>query len=135
MTTEVLIRVSAFLGMLSLMTSWEVLVPRRCLTISKVRRWVANLSVVVIAVVIIRLLFTAGAVGAALLATEQNWGFLNHSAWPIWIEMVPGGHRAGCHALSAARHVPRRAALLALPHDAPCGHGLRRHDRPPVSSD
>lgn len=90
MTTEVLIRVSAFLGMLSLMASWEVLVPRRRLTISKMRRWVANLSVVVIDVVIIRLLFTAGAVSAALLATEQNWGFLNHSAWPIWIEMVLG---------------------------------------------
>lgn len=90
MTTEVLIRVSAFLGVLSLMASWEVLVPRRRLTMSKVRRWVANLSVVVIDVVIIRLLFTAGAVGAALLATEQNWGFLNHAAWPIWIEMVLG---------------------------------------------
>lgn len=90
MTTEVLIRVSAFLGVLGVMASWEVLVPRRRLTMSKARRWIANLSVVVINAVIIRLLFAAGAVGAARLATEQNWGLLNHAAWPIWIEMVLG---------------------------------------------
>ncbi len=88
MTAEVLIRVSAFLGVLSVMVSWEVLIPRRRLTTSKVRRWLANLCVVVIDVVIIRLLFAAGAVGAALLATEQNWGLLNHMAWPIWIEAI-----------------------------------------------
>ncbi len=39
MTTEVLIRVSAFLGVLSLMASWEVLDLRRRLTMSKMRRW------------------------------------------------------------------------------------------------
>ena len=87
MATEVLIRVSAFLGVLSVMASWEALFPRRSLTMSKVRRWVVNLSVVVIDAVIIRLLFAAGAVGAALLATEQNWGLLNHVACPIWVEM------------------------------------------------
>lgn len=88
MATEVLIRVSAFLGVLSLMASWEVLFPRRSLTMSKVRRWVANLSVVVIDAVIIRLLFAAGAVGAALLATEQDLGLLNRVAWPIWLETI-----------------------------------------------
>ncbi len=88
MTIEVLIRVSAFLGVLSVMAFWEVLVPRRRLTMSKVRRWVANLSVVVIDAGIIRLLFAAGAVGTALLATEQNWGLLNHVAWPSWVEII-----------------------------------------------
>jgi len=88
MATEVLIRVSAFLGVLSLMASWEFLFPRRSLTMSKVRRWVANLSVVVIDALITRLLFAAGAVGAALLATEQNLGLLNHVAWPIWLETI-----------------------------------------------
>ncbi len=48
MATEVLIRVSAFLGVLSVMAFWEVLIPRRRLTTSKVRRWVANLSVVMV---------------------------------------------------------------------------------------
>ena len=88
MTAEVLIRVSAFVAMLGLMASWEVLAPRRRLTTNKLRRWVANLSLVVLNAAIIRLLFAAGAVGLAMLAAERNWGVLNHLSWPIWGEMV-----------------------------------------------
>ncbi|WP_447976646.1 sterol desaturase family protein [Candidatus Nitrospira bockiana] len=88
MPTEVLIRVSAFLGVLSLMASWEVLIPRRRLTTYKGRRWVANLSVVTLDAVIIRLLFAAGAVGAAILAAERTWGILNHLSWPDWLEVA-----------------------------------------------
>jgi sterol desaturase/sphingolipid hydroxylase (fatty acid hydroxylase superfamily) len=85
MTTEVLIRVSAFLGVLSLMALWEVLDPRRRLTMSKARRWVANLSVVVINAVIIRLLFSAG---AAIVAADHRWGLLHQVGWPSWSEIV-----------------------------------------------
>jgi sterol desaturase/sphingolipid hydroxylase (fatty acid hydroxylase superfamily) len=90
MALEVLIRLSGFITVLGLMASWEMLAPRRPLTTSKVRRWIANLSVVVIDAILIRLLFAAGAVGAAMLATEQNWGILNHLPWPSWIETILG---------------------------------------------
>jgi len=86
MTAQVVIRVSAFLGVLGVMASLELLIPRRRLTTSKVRRWIANLSVVVLDAIIVRLLFAAGAVGAALLAAEKTWGLLNYLAWPMWIE-------------------------------------------------
>jgi hypothetical protein len=72
MATEALIRVSAFLAVLVLMASWEVLAPPRRLTTPKVRRWVTNLSVVALDAVIVRLLFATGAVGAASLAAERN---------------------------------------------------------------
>src|ERR1041385_6537893 len=85
MTAQVVIRVSAFLGVLGVMASLELLIPRRRLTTSKVRRWIANLSVVVLDAIIVRLLFAAGAVGAALLAAEKTWGLLNYLAWPIWV--------------------------------------------------
>lgn len=88
MATEALIRVSAFLAVLVLMASWEVLAPRRRLTTPKVRRWVTNLSVVALDAVIVRLLFATGAVGAASLAAERNWGILNQLSSPIWFEMV-----------------------------------------------
>jgi sterol desaturase/sphingolipid hydroxylase (fatty acid hydroxylase superfamily) len=87
-TTEVLIRLSAFVAVLGLMASWEVLAPRRRLTTSKVRRWVANLSVVALDAVVVRLLFAAGAVGAAMLASERDWGLLNSQSWPLWLEVV-----------------------------------------------
>src|ERR1041385_2294231 len=86
MTAQVVIRVSAFLVVLGVMAALELLIPRRRLTPSKVRRWIANLSVVVLDAIIVRLLFAAGAVGAALLAAEKTWGLLNYLAWPMWIE-------------------------------------------------
>lgn len=54
MTTEMLIRVSAFVAVMGLMASWEVLAPRRRLTTPRLRRWVANLSVVVVDAAVIR---------------------------------------------------------------------------------
>jgi sterol desaturase/sphingolipid hydroxylase (fatty acid hydroxylase superfamily) len=51
-------------------------------------RWVANFSIVVLDSVIVRLLFAAGAVGAAILATERNWGILNQLSWPFWVKIL-----------------------------------------------
>jgi sterol desaturase/sphingolipid hydroxylase (fatty acid hydroxylase superfamily) len=88
MTAEGLIRVSALVAVLAVMASCEAMVPRRHLTTFKVRRWVANLAVVALDAIIIRVLFAAGAVGAAILAAEQSVGVLNHLSWPIWLEVV-----------------------------------------------
>lgn len=88
MTSDVVIRLSAFLGVLGLMASWEVFAPRRQLSTAKLRRWAANLSVVALDSVIVRLLFAGGAVGAALVAAERDWGVLNHLSWPLWLEFV-----------------------------------------------
>ncbi|MBI4000198.1 MAG: sterol desaturase family protein [Nitrospira defluvii] len=88
MKIEVLVRLSGFLTVLGLMASWEMIAPRRCLTASKARRWIANISVVVIDTVIVRLLFSAGAVGAAMLAADQQWGLLNQVSWPQSVEVV-----------------------------------------------
>ena len=88
MTSDVVIRLSAFLGVLGLMASWEVFAPRRRLSTAKLRRWAANLWVVALDSVIVRLLFAGGAVGAALVAAERDWGVLNHLSWPLWLEFV-----------------------------------------------
>jgi hypothetical protein len=66
MNIDVVIRLSAFISVLGLMASWEVLAPRRPLSTGKVGRWVANLSIVALDSIVIRLIFAAGAVGAAL---------------------------------------------------------------------
>ncbi len=88
MTSDVVIRLSVFLGVLGLMASWEVFAPRRQLSTAKLRRWATNLSVVALDSVIVRLLFAGGAVGAALVAAERDWGVLNHLSWPLWLEFV-----------------------------------------------
>lgn len=86
MKVDALIRLSAFVGVLGIMASWEIMSPRRRLTTSKLRRWTANLSVVVLNTLVIRMLFASGAMGAALLAADQGWGFLNRVSLPAWIE-------------------------------------------------
>jgi sterol desaturase/sphingolipid hydroxylase (fatty acid hydroxylase superfamily) len=88
MNIDVVIRLSAFIGVLSLMASWEVLAPRRPLSTAKVGRWIANLSIVALDSILIRLIFAAGAVGAALWAAEREWGILNNVSWPLWLESV-----------------------------------------------
>ena len=63
MTSAVLIRLTAFLSVLTVMALWEVWAPRRRLTTGKGRRWAANLSIIALDAAIIRFLFAAGAVG------------------------------------------------------------------------
>ena len=78
-TNEIIIRLSFFFCILFLMFSWELLAPRRPLSISKSKRWISNLSIICIDSVIIRLLFPAAAVGVALYAEQNNLGFFNHT--------------------------------------------------------
>ena len=79
---EPAIRLGFFLGILTVMAGWEVLAPRRALTISKPGRWINNLGIVFLNSFLLRLLFPAGAVGVALFAGKQGWGLFNHFEVP-----------------------------------------------------
>jgi sterol desaturase/sphingolipid hydroxylase (fatty acid hydroxylase superfamily) len=88
MKTDLLIRLTAFLSVLSVMALWEIWAPRRSLSTSKGRRWAANLSIVVLDALIIRLFFATGAVGAAIFAADKGWGLLNQLDWSGWVEVI-----------------------------------------------
>ena len=79
---EPAIRLGFFLGILTVMAGWEVLAPRRALTISKPGRWINNLGIVFLNSFLVRLIFPAGAVGLALFAGKQGWGLFNHFEVP-----------------------------------------------------
>lgn len=64
------------------MASWEVFAPRRALLLPKWLRWSNNLGLVALNNVILRLLFTAAAVGVAAFAAEHGWGLLNYYLLP-----------------------------------------------------
>jgi len=83
---DAVVRLFAFLGVLAVMASWEIMSPRRRLTTSKLRRWTANLSVVALNTLVVRMLFATGAMGTALLAADQGWGLLNRLSLPAWFE-------------------------------------------------
>ena len=77
-SNEISVRLAFFFGVLGIMAMWEIITPRRELSVSKGIRWMNNLGVVVLNTVILRLIFPAAAVGMAALAETQNWGLLNY---------------------------------------------------------
>jgi sterol desaturase/sphingolipid hydroxylase (fatty acid hydroxylase superfamily) len=87
---EPFIRLGFFVGVLLGMALWEVLAPRRPLLTSKGERWFANLSLVTIDTVLLRLIFPVLATGVALLAEEEKTGLLNSFAGPLWIKVALG---------------------------------------------
>ena len=87
---EPALRFSAFAGVLAVMALWEALAPRRSRTLARRQRWPANLSIVVLNTLIVRLSFPAAALGMALLAQGHGWGLLHQYAIPAWAAVVAG---------------------------------------------
>ena len=85
---EVVVRLSFFGGILLLMAVWEVIAPRRSLTVRKGPRWASNLGLVVLNMALSRMLIPITAVGAALISEKQGWGLLHQVAWPPWFELT-----------------------------------------------
>ncbi len=85
---EALIRMGFFFGVLAVMALWEILAPRRALTVSKVVRWANNLGLVFFNSLVLRLLFPAAAVGMAVFASDQGWGIFNYFQVPMWLAVI-----------------------------------------------
>jgi sterol desaturase/sphingolipid hydroxylase (fatty acid hydroxylase superfamily) len=85
LANEPLIRVGFFFGVFALVALWELASPRRALLLTRRQRWTANLGIVLLNTVIVRLLFPAAAVGMAALGVEKGWGLLNNYAVPFWL--------------------------------------------------
>ena len=88
MQNEVAIRLTFFFGIFAVMAAWEIVAPRRALTVSKAVRWSNNLGLVFLNSFVVRLLFPAAAVGVAVFATEHGWGLLNYHQLPFALSVV-----------------------------------------------
>jgi len=78
MSHESVVRLGFFLGVFVVMAVWELVLPRRRLRAAKSARWFANLGVMVVSTVVVRIVFPTAAVGMALVAAERGWGLLNN---------------------------------------------------------
>ena len=85
---EPAIRLAFFLGIFAVMALWEVVAPRRVLTVSKLLRWANNLGLVALNSLLLRLIFPAAAVGVAAFAAEHGWGLLNHFQVPLALAVI-----------------------------------------------
>jgi sterol desaturase/sphingolipid hydroxylase (fatty acid hydroxylase superfamily) len=82
------IRLGAFAGVLTLLALAELLAPRRRQAVGRALRWPANLSLVALDTLLVRLLFPIAAVGAAIFAEERGWGLFNLVALPGGLEVA-----------------------------------------------
>ena len=82
------VRLGTFAGVFLLMATWELVAARRALMLPKARRWLANLALVALNTVALRLIFPTAAVGVAMVATERGWGVLSQVELPV-IAAVP----------------------------------------------
>lgn len=73
-------RLAVFAGGFAMLAALQMLLPRRKLS-EGVRRWPANLAMVALDALIVRLLLPMGAVGAASWADARHWGALHQ--WPL----------------------------------------------------
>ena len=85
---EPVVRLAAFVAIFATMALWEVFAPRRQQTIGRWRRWPANLGIVVLDSVLVRLIFPTAAVGVALFAETHGWGLLHALKVPGWFALV-----------------------------------------------
>ncbi len=88
MPGEGIIRLAFFFGVLAVIAAWEVVAPRRALTDSKRRRWVANLSLVVIDTAAARSILPILPAAMALVARERGWGILNLVSLASWVKII-----------------------------------------------
>ncbi len=80
---EPALRLGAFLGVFALMALAEALAPRRRRDFARRQRWPANLGIVVIDTLLLRLVFPTAAVGVAMIAAARGFGVLH------WLHAPP----------------------------------------------
>ena len=84
---ETMLRLGAFLGVLAVVALWEFRAPRRKLALPRRARWPANLGIVALNTVLVRLVLPV-AVGLGAVAQAQGWGLLNAVTLPEWARIV-----------------------------------------------
>ncbi len=75
---EVQLRLGAFITIFALVAVGEILAPKRTLKVARRRRWLNNVSLVVINTIMLRLLFPTAAMGLAIFVNDRGWGLLNY---------------------------------------------------------
>lgn len=91
MQNEATIRLFIFLAIFAVLAVAEARTPRLKRTQPRQTRWFANWGLTIANTLTLRLMAIALpllAVGAALDATDKNWGLFNALEWPFWVELT-----------------------------------------------
>jgi sterol desaturase/sphingolipid hydroxylase (fatty acid hydroxylase superfamily) len=85
---EAVLRLSCFAAVFVVMCLWEIVSPRRALSVSKLQRWTHNIGLLLLNSLVLRVLFPAAAVGIAYTTAASGWGLFNRVDLPYWLEVL-----------------------------------------------
>lgn len=96
MQSELYVRLSFFVGAFAVMAALEYLWPRRRLVLGRLKRWPANLGIIALGSLFVRVLAALSvllvvpfvAVAAGAFAEQKGWGLLNLVTWPTWLKVT-----------------------------------------------
>lgn len=91
MENELILRLSVFLGLFALFAALEARAPRRQRRYPRATRWVTNWGIVLVDTLTLRamaIVMPLLAVGAAIDAAANGWGFFNRVDWPLALEVA-----------------------------------------------
>jgi sterol desaturase/sphingolipid hydroxylase (fatty acid hydroxylase superfamily) len=77
-SSETLVRLGFFAAIFFVVAQSEKIAPRRILLKSKFKRWISNLGMQIIDVVVLCLIFPIFPVGLAVICGQRGWGLLNY---------------------------------------------------------
>jgi sterol desaturase/sphingolipid hydroxylase (fatty acid hydroxylase superfamily) len=77
-TIEIAARLLVAVAVFAIMAAWEVLAPRRRLSVGRAPRWPSNLGIVVVDALVVRLVVPGAAVGASLYAAGHGVGLFHY---------------------------------------------------------
>lgn len=84
---EPLTRLAIFAAVLTVLTGLEMGFPRRKPSWKRRLRWPGNVGIVVLDTLIVRVIFPAAVVGAAMWADARGWGLFNLVNLPSFVEI------------------------------------------------
>jgi len=83
--TELALRLSVFFAVFAVLALWETAAPVRAPRLSRLLRWRANLGLVAVNTLLLRVALPGSALAFAALAADAGWGLLNYVALPAWL--------------------------------------------------
>ena len=89
-TVEMIIRLGAFGVFFSAFALWELMAPRRGLTVGRWPRWPGNLGILLVDILTVRVLVPTAAVGASLYAAGNGWGLINYLSLRLSVAALIG---------------------------------------------
>ena len=84
---EIIIRLTASLGIFFIMIYWEFFNPRRSQRIKRNQRWPVNIGLGIFNMLIMRLTVGSFAYLIAVISANNSWGLLNWLAAPEWLSI------------------------------------------------